>query len=229
MLVLGMSQAAFALSQTAEGGTYTFDGNTITDSGGQDITIEELLEPGDDVTINYTYTNDSDDTTYWYMENTILKTLEEKADTGGYTYKLTDGDNVIFDSDTIGGDGETSSGVNEGLLGVNDAITGDADEAWFFIRELGAHQTGHSTLYVALDGESQANSYEGTTGKLQVNYAVEKQAPGEDVIINNPGTTTKTGDAFNPLFALAALTAAILAALLAILSYFRDRKDGEEA
>ena len=40
---------------------------------------------------------------------------------------------------------------------------------------------------------------------------------------------TKTGDTFNPLFAIVALTAALLAALLAVLSYFRDRKDGEEA
>ena len=69
----------------------------------------------------------------------------------------------------------------------------------------------------------------GSKGMLQVNYAVEKQPPGEDKVINKPGSSTKTGDNFNPLLAIAALTAALLAALLAILSYFRDRKDGEEA
>ena len=44
-----------------------------------------------------------------------------------------------------------------------------------------------------------------------------------------PAPGPKTGDAFNPLLALAALTAAALAMLLAILSYRRDRKDGDVA
>ena len=236
MITLGMGQAVFANSYPpVDGGTYTFDGNAITDSAGKTIddTIKGL-EPGDDVTINFTYTNDSDDITYWYMENTIIKTLEEKSDAsnGGYSYKLTDGDTVIFNSEAVGGeDTSASQGIEEGLLGVNDAIRGDSesDEVWFFIRELGAHKSGKTTLYVALDGESQVNSYESTDGQLQVNYAVEKQPPGEDTIINNPGTTTKTGDSFNPLYAILALTAALLAMLLAVLSYFKDRKDGEEA
>lgn len=234
MITLGMGQAVFANSYPpVDGGTYTFDGNAITDSAGKTIddTIKDL-EPGDDVTINFTYTNDTEDVTYWYMENTIIKTLEDASDAanGGYSYTLTDGNTVIFDSEAVGG-GQTPDGIGEGLYGVNDAITGDAgkDEIWFFIRELGAGQSGQTTLKVALDGESQVNSYEGTDGQLQVNYAVEKQPPGEDTIINNPGTSTKTGDSFNPLFAILALTAAILAALLAILSYFKDRKDGEEA
>ena len=187
------------------------------------------LEPGDDLTIDFTYTNKSDDVTYWYMENTIIETLEEAADqNGGYTYRLTDGNNVIFDSDAVGGENTTASdGIKEGLLGVNDALEGDGGEAWFFIRELGAKESGHTELYVALDGESQVNSYMDTNGELQVNYGVETQPPGEDTIV--PGTTPKTGDTFNPLIAIVALTAALLAALLAILSYFRDRKDGEEA
>ncbi len=231
MITLGMGQAVFANSNTADGGTYTFDGNKMTYSAGKNADNEvEGLEPGDDVTITFTYTNDSDDTTYWYMENTILKTLEEQSEAagGGYSYTLTDGSTVIFDSDAVGGENTTqSAGIKEGLLGVNDAIKGDAGEAWFFIRELGAGQSGQTTLHVALDGESQVNSYEGTDGKLQVNYGVEKQPPGEDTVINRPGT--KTGDSFNPLFAIAALTAALLAILLAVLSYFKDRKDGEEA
>ena len=231
MIVLGMGQAVFAELTPVDGGTYTFDGNEMTYTAGKNADNEvEGLEPGDEVEITFKYTNDSDETTYWYMENTILKTLEEEseANDGGYTYRLTDGDNVIFDSDAVGGENTPASeGIKEGLLGVNDAIEGDAGEAWFFIRELGAKESGKTTLYVALDGESQVNSYERTDGKLQVNYGVEIQPPGEDTIV--PGTTPKTGDTFNPLIAIVALTAALLAALLAILSYFRDRKDGEEA
>jgi len=229
MITLGMSTTAFA----ADGGTYTFDGNTISDNAGQSIDEQiSNLEPGDDITIDFTYTNASDATTYWYMENTIIKTLEDAADqNGGYTYKLTDNGEVIFNSEAVGGE-QTPDGISEGLEGVNDALKGDSnsdEDKWFFIQELTPGQSGHTELYVALDGESQINSYENTNGQLQVNYAVEKQPPGKDKVINKPGTSTKTGDTFNPLFAILALTAALIAMLLAVLSYFKDRKDGEEA
>jgi len=230
MITLGMSQAAFAVNNSVEGGTYVYDGNAITDSGSQ--TVIPPLEPGDDVTIDFTYTNNSGDTTYWYMENEIVHTLEEYgAANGGYTYTLTnsgpDGETVIFDSDQVGGDENGSSSSAAASQGLKTAT--ESTDDWFFIQELGAGESGHTKIFIALDGESQANSYEGKHGELRVNYAVEKQAPGEDIIINNPGTTTKTGDTFDPLFALLALTAAILAMLLAVLSYRKDRKDGEEA
>ena len=77
MIVLGMSQAAFAENTPVDGGTYTFDGNKMTYTAGKTTDKEvEGLEPGDEVEITFKYTNDSDETTYWYMENTILKTLE---------------------------------------------------------------------------------------------------------------------------------------------------------
>ncbi|MBQ3322138.1 MAG: LPXTG cell wall anchor domain-containing protein [Firmicutes bacterium] len=231
MFILGTSQIIFADSKPpVDGGTYTFDGNSITKTAG-DETISDL-EPGDDLTIDFTYTNNSSDTTYWYMENEIIHTLEDYgAANGGYTYTLTnsgpDGDTVIFDSDRVGGDEDNSSSSEAASQGLKTAT--ESTDEWFFIQELGAGESGHTKIFIALDGESQANSYKGKHGDLRVNYAVEKQAPGEDIIINNPGTSTKTGDTFNPLLALLALTAAILAMLLAVLSYRKDRKDGEEA
>lgn len=224
MITLGMSQAVFAESKTADGGTYTYTGDDITESGGTDLDKAiGNLEPGDDLTITFKYTNDSDETTYWYMEDEVVTALEEtagKPENGGYTFRLTDsgpnGTTTIFDSDKVGGEGSPAPGLK--------AAT-DATDDWFFIHELAAHKSGKTKLYIALDGESQVNSYMNTNGKLRVNYAVEKQAPGKDKIINGP----RTGDTFNPLFAIIALTAALLAILLAVLSYFRDRKDGEEA
>ena len=225
MITLGMSQAVFAENQTANGGTYTYNGNDITDPNSFDIdkAIGDL-EPGDDLTITFTYTNASDETTYWYMEDQIVTALEEtagKPENGGYTFTLTDsgpnGTTTICDSDKVGGEGSPLEGLK--------AAT-DATDEWFFIHELAPTQSGKTTLYIALDGESQVNSYMNTSGKLRVNYAVDTQAPGKDTVINK---NTKTGDTFNPLFAIVALTAALLAALLAVLSYFRDRKDGEEA
>lgn len=227
LLTLGMSQAAFAQSNSANGGTYTYNGSKITDKAGK--AIDEAIrgmEPGDDLTIKFTYSNKSDVTTYWYMENKVIETLEQTAKAskdGGYTYRLTnvgpDGSKTdIFNSDAVGG-GQKPEGIKQGLKAATDA-TGD----WFFIQELDAGQSGHTELYVALDGESQVNSYMKTKGQLQINYAVEDQPPGE-----TPPVGPKTGDNFALLPALAALTAAALAMLLAILSYRRDRKDGDIA
>jgi hypothetical protein len=228
ILILGMSQAVFAENEPADGGEYVYDGNTITKYA-SDETLPPI-EPGDSVTIDFTYTNESDATTYWYMENTILQTLEEADEQyGGYSYTLSDNGEVLFRSDAIGGE-VTPDGISQGLKGVNDALKGgDGDEKWFFIQELGPHESGHTHITVALDGETQVNSYMDATGLLELNYGVEKQAPGKDKVINKPGAATKTGDTFNPLYAIIALTAALLAMLLAILSYLRDRKDGEEA
>ena len=226
MIALGMSQVAFAADG---GGEYVFDGDKVTVKAGTNIEDKiQNLQPGDELTLEFTYTNNSDGTTYWYMEDEVVDVLETSSEqNGGYTYKLTDngpnGETVIFDSEAVGGD-DSPSGAGQGL----EAATNATDD-WFFIHKLAAGQHGNTTLVIALDSESQANSYKGSDGKLQINYAVEKQPPGEDKVINKPGNTTKTGDTFNPLLAIAALTAALLAALLAILSYFRDRKDGEEA
>ncbi len=227
MLMLGMSQAVFAETfPPVNGGTYTFTGSEVAYTAGD--AIDEAIsgmEPGDDVTITFNYTNKSSDNTYWYLENSIIKTLEDasEASGGGYAYSLKDGGTTIFKSDAVGGDaGYEPSGIDEGLAGATNAT-----EDWFFIRELAPGASGQTKLYIAMDGESQVDSYMTTTGKLQVNYAVDTQPPGEDIII--PPPSTKTGDSFNPWIALIALLAAVAAAILAISSYRKDRKDGENA
>ena len=79
MITLGMSQAVFAEGTSVTGGTYVYDGNKITDNAGgmDDEDLDKLpkMEPGDDLTIVFTYTNNSNDTTYWYLENEIINTL----------------------------------------------------------------------------------------------------------------------------------------------------------
>ena len=89
-MVLAMSQMVFADDYTAKGGTYTYNGTDIERTEGQAISeAVSQLEPGDTVKITLTYKNDTSDTTEWYMENTVLKTLEEEAGMdGGYTYVL---------------------------------------------------------------------------------------------------------------------------------------------
>ena len=220
MTVLMMSQAAFAAD-----GTFTFNGEEITASdlsGGLGN-----MQPGDSLDLTFVYKNASSEDTEWYLSNTIIKTLEEgsRATNGGYTYTLTNhgvetGEVEIYNSDRVGGDGTTGG---TGLEQVNSVIKGDGDEEYIYIDKLAPGQSGMTILHVELDGESQANYYENTDGELLVSYAVEIVGT-EDVI-----KYVKTGDENNLLLPAVAFVASLLLLILAVLSFRKDRKDGDEA
>ena len=98
---------------------------------------------------------------------------------------------------------------------------------YFFIQELKPYQSGQTVLHVSFEGESEVNDYMDTEGALMVKYAVEKKAKGEKKTIYSH---TKTGDNMDLLKLLALMSAAVLVAILAILSWRRDRReDGDEA
>ena len=79
-VLLAMSTFSFAETNTVDGGKYVFDGDTIsTDGSGSISETISNMEPGDSVTINLTYTNDTDDTTDWYMKSDVIKTLEDSS------------------------------------------------------------------------------------------------------------------------------------------------------
>lgn len=230
MTVLMMSQAAFAA--TYSGGTFSFDGKDITNTAA-DSDIDEAirnLEPGDSITFRFEYSNDSDVETSWYLENKVVRTLEEMGGkNGGYTYKLVnygqkEGEVVIFDSEAVAGaDSENPDSEDTGLKSATNAT-----EDWLYIDTLPAGQKGRTELTVALDGESQANSYQATNGQLRIAYAVETAADGGITYKHVPGNVN-TGDTTNLLMpALMFLGAAVLL-VLAVLSFRRDRKDGDEA
>ena len=229
MMVLLMSQIVYA----ENGGTFTYrGGDTIEgDANAQKAIDFSGLEPGDSMSLDFTYVNESDATTTWYLSNDVVTSLEDDTDAtnGGYTYILKnngvkEGEQILFSSDAVGGDEKYDPDKKD--TGLHDAVNA-LGEDWIYIDELAPGERGTTTLTVALDGESQTNVYEDRDGTLKIAYAVEEQAPGETIII--PNNVTKTGDSFNPLYAILALTAALLAILLAVLSYFKDRKDGEEA
>ena len=228
MTVLMMSQAAFA--ESYDGGTFSYNGSSISNSKAA-ATIDQAisnLEPGDSMTFTFTYKNDSDASTEWYLENQVVRTLEEQGGVnGGYTYELVnngkkEGRVVIFSSKAVAGQSsENPDKTDQGLKSATNA-TGD----WLYIDTLAAGQSGTTTLTVALDGESQANSYQNTNGQLRIAYGVEDTAVGED-IIKHKGVNT--GDTTNLIVPVAAFIGAMILLILAILSYRKDRKDGEEA
>ena len=227
MMVLAMSQLTWADDSTLQGGAYIYNGGSSIDTANVSSIDSAIagLEPGDSITINQTYRNDSDAETNWYIENEVLKTLEDQSAAsganGGYTYRLTVGGNVIFDSDTVGGVDAPDS--KEGLKQATDATS-----EWFYIGTLEPGDAGRTSLYVALDGESQANVYEGTDGALEIRYAVE-EVTEESVVNHVPGKGVKTGDDTNVLGPVLTFIAAVILLILAILSFRKDGKDGEDA
>lgn len=228
MTVLMMSQAAFAENFSVPGGTYTYDGSDIVTSDVADLTeVLSGLEPGDSITITQTYVNDAENDTEWYIRNEVLETLENEAEmNGGYTYKLVSGGKTLFDSEAVGG--QDSESDEKGLEQVNDAVTGEnAGEKWIHIDTLGSGDSGTTTLTVALDGESQANVYQTKEGELDIQYAVEDVEDEGKIIYKY--RNVDTGDTTNLAFTIAAFIGALLLLILAIISYRRDRKDGEEA
>ena len=222
-MILAMGQAVSARDTQMNGGTYTYNGSAIVTTNASSIQSAIAgLEPGDSITITQTYTNNSDKTTEWYLKNDVVDTFERRSEEGGYTYRLTSGGQVIFDSDRVGGNG-APSGSEKGLQLATDA-TGD----WIHIDKLAANASGTTTLYVALDGESQANAYQTSNAEIDLQYAVEDEAVGEDVI-KHVSNGVNTGDRNNIAFSVAAFIGALLLLILAIVSYRKDRKDGEEA
>ena len=233
VMMLMMSQAAFAQDRTANGGDFVFDGDELSWDTSSGSIREALsgLQPGDTVKIKINYTNDSDKETDWYLRNEVLKTLEDASSAagGGYSYKLTNhgktGTMEIFDSKAVGGsDAYEPSGIAKGLKAATDATE---MEDFFYIDTLGAGDGGYTELVVGLDGESQANVYENTAAELQLEYAVEI-AEGEDVI-KYVHRKVDTGDMTNIMLPVAVFAGALVLLVLAVLSYRKDRKDGDEA
>ena len=232
--VLMMSQIAFAANY--DGGTFTYDGTDINNSEAAAKLDEAIgdLEPGDSMTFVFEYKNESGNDTDWYLDNTVVKTLEEEsingAADGGYTYKLVnegkkEGTVTIFSSDAVAGaDSENPDKADKGLRAATNAT-----EEWLYIDTLKSGQSGVTKLTVALDGESQANSYQSAIGQLRIAYGVENAADGGIIYNHIPGKTVRTGDDANLLLPLLMLTLAAILLILTILSFKKDRKEGEEA
>nr|WP_297864096.1 LPXTG cell wall anchor domain-containing protein [uncultured Acetatifactor sp.] len=207
------------------------------------------LQPGDSIDISLTLKNTGGKATDWWMTNRVLRSLEDTqkaAASGGYTYTLIyqhpEGNReTLYSSETVGGDKDGSA--PEGLHEVTDSLS-----EYFYLDSLGAGEQGAVFLTVALDGETQGNTYQDTLADLTLNFAVEEtvtssvsseqedngggdEPGGEDPGIggNQPGgrrTPPKTGDETD-LMLYAGISLASGLGLL-ILALFGLRKSGME-
>lgn len=235
LLMIGMSAVCTAESYKFSG-ECGYNGSEIK----SDFTSDEFaasqseLEPGDELSYTITYANNSKDETSWYMRNTVLETLEEakeQAENGGYTYVLKnigpDGkETVLFDNSEVGGETKT-----EDLEGLKQAT--NATGNYFFIQKLKPGEEGTTSLYVALDGETEVNDYMDTHGALLVSYAVENNETNTETEQPTPsvqpprssgGGTPRTGDSMELMKFILLMAGALIAAFLAIFSWRRDRR-----
>ena len=240
-LVLAMSSFSWADTFTAKGGDYTFDGSKIVASGDMDLNeiLSELIEPGDKVTLTLDYINGSDEVTEWYMENTVIQTLEKNSDMqGGYTYRLAnegpDGTVTELFNTREGVVGGEVNGAGQGLKQATNASSADdkssTKQDYFFIQELQPGESGTTILEVGLDGESHINTYQEKEGEIEISYAVEVNG-AEDIVKEEHIThkVVKTGDTTNIALAVGSFVAAVILLILGIISARKDRKDGDEA
>lgn len=153
--------------------------------------VLNALQPGDTGLIEIDLVNDNQSSTEWYLRNEVVKSLEESsvASNGAYSYSLSyqgpEGRNEeIYHSETIGGEGSSN--------GLTDAT--DSLDDWFYLDTLKQGQSGKVMLEVALDGETQGNSYQSTYANLEMEFAVEKTVSGENrEIRGEPTTVRRTG------------------------------------
>ncbi|HBA48529.1 MAG TPA: hypothetical protein DCZ91_12170 [Lachnospiraceae bacterium] len=244
-MLFSASATVRAESHTAESDVSFTSENTLS----ADYTNAEVneavynLQPGDDITITLHLKNDNPSAANWYMTNEVLQSLEEttgsSASGGAYEYELIytgpDGSQeILFTSDTVGGENDGSR------VGLKAATSGLED--YLYLDTIAPGQQGLITLRVALDGETEGNSYQNTLASLQMNFAVDTTTEynetitevvdeeGNPVPENTASPSSRTGivrtsDESNMLpLVIAAAVSGLLLLLLAILGVRERRK-----
>lgn len=242
-LAIGMSAMAEVISPLDEYNvTFTEESKMSSNFKSEDIFEQaSSMQPGDSTDIVLSVKNQNKATTYWYMTNEVLKTLEDTREAaalsgGAYTYRLayTNGssgkETVIFSSDLVGGENVSKAG--EGLHEATDAL-----DDWFYLDTLATGQGGTLTLHIALDGETQGNDYQDTLARLNMKFAIELQPASEEEVPpdkpskpkkpskpRKPRKVVKTGDYTNYIPYLIAAAVSGLALLLLAIYSLRERR-----
>lgn len=234
------TQAHAEVFNSTEKWTVTFTSNQKMESNFTSQEITEFvgtMQPGDTANISVTLRNKYSEDTDWYMTNKVISSLEESAASasgGVYTYNLTytsptGSRTTLFSSDTVGGD--KSAGTDSGLHEATGAL-----QNYFLLGSIGTDKSAKVDLTVALDGETQGNTYQNTLADLALDFAVEPTSE-----VDNPTTTTtppnsgttvgrlqQTGDTNLMIFVVCTITACVgLALLILAIVGLRKRKQNK--
>lgn len=193
-----------------------FSSNSIADAA-------RGLQPGDDLTVTIRLINTSGKTADWYMLNEIVRSLEDtqkNASGGAYSYLLTYAPSVgqlvtLYDSKTVGG--ELKGTEPEGLNEVDSAL-----KSYMALETMRTGSAGLVTLKVALDGETQGNSYQDSLADLRMRFAVE---------VTPTGKIIKTGDESMNVspFYIGMAVSGLLFLVLAVDGLRQRKKQGVES
>jgi len=187
MLALPMAASAETLNGASDWVVTFTTANRIVSNFGETAIDDTLrnLQPGDTANFKITVLNSSGKTIDWYMQNSVIKSLEDSsaASGGAYSYILTYTTSAgtgreLYNSNTVGGeDSPAGAGLNE----INRTELKD----WIFLEQMATGRSGVVNLQVSLEGESQGNNYQDTMADLRMKFAAE---------IVPTRTIVKTGD-----------------------------------
>lgn len=165
---------AMSVSVFAEDGqTAIFNGSDIV--GNTSVSTNDALLPGDSISTTVTITNSYSEATNWYLSSDVTESLEASKGTAagtGYTYRLTytepsGTETALYSSENIVGENEDS------LANAVAALSSDNAGTYYYLGTLASGQSGKVTLYMALDGETTANSYQSSAAELYLKFATE--------------------------------------------------------
>lgn len=172
------------------------------------------MEPGDSVLFTVTLKNSGTEDADFWMKNNAIQSFEDnkKASGGAYTYILSYNGEELYNNETVGGDVADDLAKRGGLHEATEAL-----KEFFFLDTLKSGASAKVTLYVALDGLTQGNSYQDELSKINLTFGVENH-------------TVPTGDQTKtlPFYIALAASGAVLAVVLVVLA-IRKRKGGEKA
>ena len=172
------------------------------------------MEPGDSVLFTVTLKNSGTEDADFWMKNNAIQSFEDnkKASGGAYTYILSYNGEELYNNETVGGDVADDLAKRGGLHEATEAL-----KEFFFLDTLKSGDSAKVTLYVALDGLTQGNSYQDELSKINLTFGVENH-------------TVPTGDQTKtlPFYIALAASGAVLAVVLVVLA-IRKRNGGEKA
>ncbi len=172
------------------------------------------MEPGDSVLFTVTLKNSGTEDADFWMKNDAIQSFEDnkKASGGAYTYILSYNGEELYNNETVGGDVADDLAKRGGLHEATEAL-----KEFFFLDTLKSGDSAKVTLFVALDGPTQGNSYQDELSKINLTFGVENH-------------TVKTGDQTKTLpFYIALAASGIALAVVLVVLVIRKRKGGEQA
>ena len=172
------------------------------------------MEPGDSVLFTVTLKNNGTEDADFWMKNDAIQSFEDNSEASGgaYMYILSFNGEELYNNETVGGDVADDLAKRGGLHEATEAL-----KEFFFLDTLKSGDSAKVTLYVALDGLTQGNSYQDELSKINLTFGVENH-------------TVPTGDQTKtlPFYIALAASGAVLAVVLVVLA-IRKRKGGEKA